>query len=104
MPQRSIRGVLTNANRPIRVERSVHERGEPMRGRFAAVAAVLAAAIVLPGVARAGVTYSFGAPQPTDLTTKCSGQNAEVEQATDPVAGYVYEEWMGCSGIAFARS
>jgi hypothetical protein len=75
-----------------------------MRGRFAAVAAVLAAAIVLPGVARAGVTYSFGAPQPTDLTTKCSGQNAEVEQATDPVAGYVYEEWMGCSGIAFARS
>jgi hypothetical protein len=33
-----------------------------------------------------------------------SGQNAEVEQAVDSALGYVYETWMGCQGIAFARS
>ncbi len=33
-----------------------------------------------------------------------SGQNAEVEQAVDPALGYVYADWMGCQGIAFARS
>ncbi len=33
-----------------------------------------------------------------------SGQNAEVEQAVDPALGYVYATWMGCQGIAFARS
>src|SRR3989442_15650591 len=33
-----------------------------------------------------------------------SGQNAEVEQAVDAAFGYVYETWMGCQGIAFARS
>jgi hypothetical protein len=33
-----------------------------------------------------------------------SGQNAEVQQAVDPALGYVYEDWMGCQGIAFARS
>jgi hypothetical protein len=39
----------------------------------------------------------------TDVST-CGGQNAEVEQAVDARLGYVYEEWMGCRGIAFARS
>src|SRR5260221_10082537 len=39
----------------------------------------------------------------TDVSS-CSGQNAEVEQAVDPKLGYVYEEWMGCRGIAVARS
>jgi hypothetical protein len=39
----------------------------------------------------------------TDVST-CGGQNAEVEQAVDPKLGYVYEEWMGCKGIAVARS
>jgi hypothetical protein len=35
----------------------------------------------------------------------CSGQNAEAEQAVDPSgSGYVYEIWMGCRGIGFARS
>jgi hypothetical protein len=37
--------------------------------------------------------------------SRCSGQNAEVEQAVDPMRGYVYEEWMGCGNrIGFARS
>lgn len=30
--------------------------------------------------------------------------NAEAEQAVDPTNGYVYEVWMGCNGIGFARS
>jgi hypothetical protein len=38
-----------------------------------------------------------------DVST-CAGQNAEVEQAVDRRLGYVYEVWMGCRGIAVARS
>jgi hypothetical protein len=30
--------------------------------------------------------------------------NTEVQQATDSAAGYVYETWIGCNGIGFARS
>jgi hypothetical protein len=75
-----------------------------MSGRFfrTAITAALAVALV-PSVARAGIAYTFNGPV-TDLTSRCSGQNAEVEQAADRTAGYVYEEWMGCSGIAFSRS
>jgi len=49
----------------------------------------------------ATATYQVGPI--TDVST-CGGQNAEVEQAVDAGLGYVYEEWMGCKGIAFARS
>lgn len=65
-------------------------------GAFAVLAAT-AAAPVEPA------TYSVGPI--TNISGGCSGQNAEVEQAVDPVSpNYVYEEWMGCKGIAFARS
>lgn len=48
-------------------------------------------------------TYTVGPI--TNISGSCSGQNAESEQAVDSVHGnYVYEVWMGCSGIAFARS
>src|SRR5256885_2037312 len=50
----------------------------------------------------AGATYTVGPI--TDVSASCSGQNAEVEEAADPSLGYVYETWMGCRGIAFARS
>jgi len=50
----------------------------------------------------AGPSYNIGPV--SDISGSCSGQNAEVEQAVDPKLGYVYEEWMGCRGIAFARS
>jgi hypothetical protein len=40
----------------------------------------------------------------SDISTRCAGQNAEVEQDVDQARGYVYEIWMGCGGIAFARS
>ncbi|MHB1816462.1 MAG: sialidase family protein [Streptosporangiaceae bacterium] len=49
-------------------------------------------------------TASYTIGPNTDITTPCSGQNAESEQAADPAAGYVYEVWMGCQGIGFARS
>ncbi len=50
----------------------------------------------------AGPTYTVSPI--TEVSAPCSGQNAEVEQAVDPTLGYVYETWMGCRGIAFARS
>ena len=51
--------------------------------------------------ASASVT-SFLTSSLTDISRSCAGQNAEVEQAVD--GSFVYELWMGCSGIAFARS
>ncbi len=50
-----------------------------------------------------GVTYTESAVSMVSATCS-SGQNAEVEQAVDAALGYVYEVWMGCQGIAFARS
>jgi hypothetical protein len=37
-----------------------------------------------------------------EVSRGCAGQNAEVEQAVN--YPYVYEAWMGCGGIGFARS
>src|SRR5215475_15417831 len=37
-----------------------------------------------------------------EVSRGCRGSNAEVEQAVD--YPYVYEIWMGCGGIGFARS
>ena len=51
-----------------------------------------------------GASVSYDVGPITDLSASCAGQNAEVEQAVDPTRGYVYEEWMGCRGIGFARS
>jgi hypothetical protein len=64
----------------------------------AAAAPGAAGAVMAVG---AHATYLVGPI--TDVST-CGGQNAEVEQAVDPKLGYVYEDWMGCRGIAFARS
>src|SRR5260221_10855009 len=55
------------------------------------------------GDATAGSAATYRVGPITDVST-CGGQNAEVEQAVDPKLGYVYEEWMGCKGIAVARS
>jgi hypothetical protein len=65
------------------------------------IAAAVALFAATPALG-AGATYTAGAV--TDISASCSGQNAEVEQAVDPKLGYVYEDWMGCSGIGFARS
>jgi hypothetical protein len=78
-------------------------RSNQTLGRVMAAAMLTCVVAFLPHVARAQAAgYTVGPI--TDLTTSCAGQNAEVEQAVDQKLGYVYEEWMGCSGIAFARS
>src|SRR5437660_10628379 len=71
--------------------------------RIVAGLAGLVAALAGPTNALAvSATYTVGTIN--NLSASCSGQNAEVEQAVDSRLGYVYEEWMGCQGIGFARS
>ena len=62
----------------------------------------LVAIVTTSGVLSAAPTYNVG-PN-LNISASCSGQNAEVLQAVDRTRGYVYEAWMGCRGIAFARS
>src|SRR5258708_5053731 len=63
-------------------------------------ATVLALGAPVDGLAAA--TYTVGPI--SVVSAACAGQNAEVESAADSSLGYVYEDWMGCSGIGFARS
>jgi len=71
--------------------------------RGAAVLVGFAVALAAPAPVHAAATYSVGSI--SNLTnSSCSGSNAEVEQAVDPSNGYIYEDWMGCSKIAFSRS
>lgn len=69
------------------------------------IAAVIGA-LLLSGTASAWAApaVTYGISPISDISASCSGQNAEVEQAVDAKLGYVYDEWMGCRGIAFARS
>jgi BNR/Asp-box repeat len=67
----------------------------------AGLATSLAAALGAPS-ASGTASYSIGTV--TEISASCSGQNAETEEAADPALGYVYEVWMGCEGIGFARS
>ncbi len=63
---------------------------------------VMLVVISTAAVALAATTYTIGTN--LNISASCSGQNAEVLQAVDRTLGYVYEEWMGCRGIVFARS
>jgi len=63
-----------------------------------------AASALLAPTAAAAANLTYTASPVSQVSAGCSGQNAEVEQATDPARNYVYEEWMGCGGIAFSRS
>src|SRR5256885_332388 len=71
--------------------------------RAVGVLAGSAVALATPAAAQAAVTYSVG-PISNLTNASCSGRNAEVEPAVDPSNGYIYEDWMGCSKIAFSRS
>jgi hypothetical protein len=86
------------------VKRVRHLRG---RGIAAAMAVLAGMAVPLalspPALASLASAAAYSVGPVTDVST-CAGQNAEVEQAADPALGYVYETWMGCKGIAFARS
>jgi len=79
-------------------------------GGIPAFGAAIIGLLALVSPAAGAVRSPAGAPvvarsPVTEVSRGCAGQNAEVEQAADPVRGYVYEEWMGCNNaIAFARS
>ena len=67
----------------------------------AVAAAVICSGILLSVPATAGAVRAGSLSRPvispiTEFSKGCPGQNAEVEQAVDPVNGFVYEEWMGC--------
>ena len=66
---------------------------------LAAVVTCSAFLVTAPAAARTVAAGSYRRPviSPiTEFSKGCAGQNAEVEQAADPVRGLVYEEWMGC--------
>jgi hypothetical protein len=66
--------------------------------RLAASAVPLAVFVLLLCVGAAGAT---GHPRVTRVS-RCPGRNAEVVQAVQ--GRFVYEAWIGCGGIGFARS
>ena len=66
--------------------------------RFRLLAAAAGVVFLLVGV---GLARASRAPKVV-LVSRCGGVNAEVEQAVD--GRYVYEAWIGCQGIGFARS
>ena len=77
----------------------------PYRGLVGVGVAIGACAVLaLEGptaLAASALTYRESA---ISTISTCAGQNAEVEQAVDRLLDYVYEAWMGCQGITFARS
>jgi hypothetical protein len=71
----------------------------------ACAALVLAVPAGAPAADRAGPPSGPGRVRVgpvLEVSRGCAGQNAEVEQAVD--YPYVYEAWIGCGGIGFARS
>jgi hypothetical protein len=65
---------------------------------FTLIAVVVTAWV---GVAQAGAE-PVAKISPSVQVSNCKGQNAEVEEAVDHL--YVYDLWMGCTWIGFARS
>jgi len=63
--------------------------------------AAAASVFLVTGMASPGAAGGTGVGPITDIS-RCGGPNAEVEQAT--WHRYVYEAWIGCGGIGFARS
>jgi hypothetical protein len=80
----------------------VVEVGTVLKALGVVAIAALISIVTTLGVASAAATYKVG-PN-VNMSASCSGQNAEVLQAVDRKLRYVYETWMGCRGIAFARS
>ena len=76
--------------------------GERRLGKVLVLTSFACLLIATPAIG-AGTTYTVG-PVNDVSATSCTGGNAEVLQAVDPKLGYVYETWMGCKGIGFARS
>src|SRR2546423_13199945 len=68
------------------------------------VVALIASGLLATPALGAGATYTIGAVNDVSGGSSCTGGNAEVLQAVDPKLAYVYETWIGCKGIGFARS
>ncbi len=87
-----------------------HRAGARWRLRALVAGLALAASICLPGASRGGPGLaSAGASSPasvtpmSDISSRCPGQNAEVEEASG-APHFVYAIWIGCDNIGFARS
>ena len=91
-----------------------HLRSWPIMGTVAGASAILAVAcspaggmsgmradLVTSRAPHAGT--AAGVSPVTEVSKGCTGQNAEVETATG-APHYVYDLWIGCAGIGFARS
>lgn len=63
---------------------------------------MIAALLLAPAGATAAAAETLDRTGVVELSTGCSGPDAEVGQAVS--ANFVYEAWKGCGGIAFARS
>src|SRR5260370_7981845 len=91
-----------------RAMKKINREGTMTRNRmhYVAVGARhLVAVAILSATAVAAESPTYNVGPITNISSSCSGQNAEVEQAVDPKnPEYVYEEWMGWKGIAFAVS
>ena len=60
---------------------------------------------VIPWAHHAGPVRDLGPFSSVLVSQACTpAGNAEVESATDPANGYIYDAWIGCGGIGFARS
>lgn len=83
-------------------------RGSPLSGVLTVISAVVALGVGITtpagGVASPVSPLRSSLSPVTNVSRSCPGQNAEVEQGVDRSLGYVYEVWMGCRGIGFARS
>jgi BNR/Asp-box repeat len=89
------------------LEMGDHRRriGRKVLCALAMMVVAIAAALGVPSRApAAGPSVTFTVNPITDVSRGCAGQNAEVEQAADLSGRFVYELWMGCKGIGFARS
>ena len=72
-----------------------------LAGACAILGLAAPSALAAPGQGQSGSGYGVGPV--TDISSACSGQNAETEEATAP-PHYVYVAWIGCGGEGFARS
>jgi hypothetical protein len=95
------------------VQQSKPVAGRPRRSGIAAPAGRLVPAVLLAAAACSataapahrppGGTTAITRSAVTDVSARCAGRNAEVEEATAAPA-FVYLAWIGCRGIGFARS
>jgi hypothetical protein len=79
--------------------RGVHGGVSPRRLSLSALSVACGVLVLVLPVAPATASTAIA-----QVSRGCTGQNAEVVQAVDPGTARLYEAWMGCGGIGFARS